>query len=152
MVTGWIQIVVMVAVLTLLTPPLGGYMAKGVPGDGGGFFNVNSAHPFENPTVLTFLTALVLAPFAQAPDSSAILAAVSRVVPGDHDRADAHRAEMVEPFAHPLLDRCAACATVRSAPAPLLRRNLLIYGLGGIIAPFIGIKLIDLLIHNLLGA
>jgi K+-transporting ATPase ATPase B chain len=28
----------------------------------------------------------------------------------------------------------------------LLRRNLLIYGLGGIIAPFIGIKLIDLLL------
>ncbi|WP_116788668.1 potassium-transporting ATPase subunit KdpB [Flavobacterium psychrotrophum] len=28
----------------------------------------------------------------------------------------------------------------------LLRRNLLIYGLGGIIAPFIGIKLIDLLV------
>jgi K+-transporting ATPase ATPase B chain len=34
----------------------------------------------------------------------------------------------------------------------LLRRNLLIYGLGGIIAPFIGIKLIDLIVHNLLGA
>jgi K+-transporting ATPase ATPase B chain len=34
----------------------------------------------------------------------------------------------------------------------LLRRNLLIYGLGGLIAPFIGIKLIDLLVHNLLGA
>ena len=34
----------------------------------------------------------------------------------------------------------------------LLRRNLLIYGIGGIIAPFIGIKLIDLLVHNLLGA
>jgi K+-transporting ATPase ATPase B chain len=34
----------------------------------------------------------------------------------------------------------------------LLRRNMLIYGLGGIIAPFIGIKLIDLVIHNLLGA
>ena len=34
----------------------------------------------------------------------------------------------------------------------LLRRNLLIYGLGGIVAPFIGIKLIDLLVHNLLGA
>ncbi|WP_276504870.1 potassium-transporting ATPase subunit KdpB [Terrimonas pollutisoli] len=32
----------------------------------------------------------------------------------------------------------------------LLRRNLLIYGLGGIIAPFIGIKLIDLLIGLLL--
>jgi K+-transporting ATPase ATPase B chain len=28
--------------------------------------------------------------------------------------------------------------------APLLRRNLLIYGLGGIIVPFAGIKLIDL--------
>jgi len=27
-----------------------------------------------------------------------------------------------------------------------LRRNVLIYGLGGIIAPFVGIKLIDLLI------
>jgi len=35
----------------------------------------------------------------------------------------------------------------RPAPAAvLLRRNLLIYGLGGVIAPFIGIKLIDLLI------
>jgi K+-transporting ATPase ATPase B chain len=30
-----------------------------------------------------------------------------------------------------------------------LRRNLLIYGLGGLITPFIGIKLIDLLISNL---
>jgi K+-transporting ATPase ATPase B chain len=28
----------------------------------------------------------------------------------------------------------------------LLRRNLLFYGLGGVIAPFIGIKLIDMLI------
>jgi potassium-transporting ATPase ATP-binding subunit len=34
----------------------------------------------------------------------------------------------------------------------LLRRNLLIYGLGGLIAPFIGIKLLDLIVHNLLGA
>jgi K+-transporting ATPase ATPase B chain len=33
----------------------------------------------------------------------------------------------------------------------LLRRNLWIYGLGGIVAPFIGIKLIDLVVHNLLG-
>jgi K+-transporting ATPase ATPase B chain len=30
--------------------------------------------------------------------------------------------------------------------AALLRRNLLVYGLGGIVAPFVGIKLIDLLI------
>jgi K+-transporting ATPase ATPase B chain len=34
----------------------------------------------------------------------------------------------------------------------LLRRNLLLYGLGGLILPFIGIKLIDLVVHNLLGA
>ncbi len=34
----------------------------------------------------------------------------------------------------------------------LLRRNLLIYGAGGVITPFIGIKLLDLVIHNLLGA
>ncbi len=34
----------------------------------------------------------------------------------------------------------------------LLRRNLLIYGLGGMILPFIGIKLIDLLVHNVFGA
>ena len=34
----------------------------------------------------------------------------------------------------------------------LLRRNMLVYGLGGLVAPFIGIKLIDLVVHNLLGA
>jgi K+-transporting ATPase ATPase B chain len=33
--------------------------------------------------------------------------------------------------------------------AAMLRRNLLIYGLGGVIIPFIGIKLIDLLVHAL---
>jgi K+-transporting ATPase ATPase B chain len=30
--------------------------------------------------------------------------------------------------------------------AELLRRNLLIYGLGGIVAPFVGIKIIDWLL------
>ncbi|MBV9663697.1 MAG: potassium-transporting ATPase subunit B, partial [Actinobacteria bacterium] len=33
--------------------------------------------------------------------------------------------------------------------AAILRRNILIYGLGGVIAPFAGIKLIDLLISGL---
>lgn len=33
--------------------------------------------------------------------------------------------------------------------ASLLRRNLLIYGLGGLVAPFVGIKLIDLLLTGL---
>jgi len=43
---------------------------------------------------------------------------------------------------------------VRYTPASasaLLRRNLLIYGLGGVIAPFLGIKLIDLLIQFIPG-
>ncbi len=35
---------------------------------------------------------------------------------------------------------------VQSARA-LLRRNLVVYGLGGVIAPFIGIWLIDLVIR-----
>jgi potassium-transporting ATPase ATP-binding subunit len=34
----------------------------------------------------------------------------------------------------------------------LLRRNVWLYGFGGIIAPFVGIKLVDLIVHNLLGA
>ena len=33
-----------------------------------------------------------------------------------------------------------------SSAAQMLRRNLLVYGAGGIVAPFIGIKIIDLLI------
>ncbi len=33
--------------------------------------------------------------------------------------------------------------------ASLLRRNLLIYGIGGIVVPFIGIKIIDVIIHAL---
>ncbi len=33
----------------------------------------------------------------------------------------------------------------------LLRRNLLVYGLGGLVSPFVGIKLIDLVVHDLLG-
>jgi K+-transporting ATPase ATPase B chain len=44
---------------------------------------------------------------------------------------------------------------VRYRPAganALLRRNLLVYGLGGLVAPFAGIKLIDLVVHGLLGA
>jgi K+-transporting ATPase ATPase B chain len=35
--------------------------------------------------------------------------------------------------------------------AAVLRRNLLIYGVGGLIAPFIGIKLIDLVVSLLPG-
>ncbi len=35
------------------------------------------------------------------------------------------------------------------AAGPLLRRNLIIYGVGGVIIPFIGIKLIDVIITTL---
>jgi K+-transporting ATPase ATPase B chain len=41
---------------------------------------------------------------------------------------------------------------VRYRPQPaaaMLRRNLAIYGLGGVIAPFIGIKLVDLIVTGL---
>ena len=36
-----------------------------------------------------------------------------------------------------------------SGASALLRRNLLIYGLGGLVVPFIGIKLVDLAVSAL---
>jgi potassium-transporting ATPase ATP-binding subunit len=56
---------------------------------------------------------------------------------------------LVIPFLIPLALRGVAYRPIGASA--LLRRNLLIYGLGGIIAPFIGIKAIDLIVHNLLG-
>ncbi len=38
-----------------------------------------------------------------------------------------------------------------SSAADMLRRNLLVYGLGGLIVPFVGIKLIDLLVQFIPG-
>ena len=38
-----------------------------------------------------------------------------------------------------------------SSAAAMLRRNVVIYGLGGIVSPFIGIKIIDLLISQIPG-
>ncbi len=38
-----------------------------------------------------------------------------------------------------------------SSAARMLRRNLAVYGLGGIVAPFVGIKLIDLLVSQIPG-
>jgi K+-transporting ATPase A subunit len=37
-----------------------GYCSGFYSGDGGGFFNANSAHPFENPTALTNLFEMLL--------------------------------------------------------------------------------------------
>jgi K+-transporting ATPase ATPase B chain len=36
-----------------------------------------------------------------------------------------------------------------ASPRTVLRRNLLIYGVGGLIVPFVGIKLLDLLLVTL---
>jgi K+-transporting ATPase ATPase B chain len=44
---------------------------------------------------------------------------------------------------------------VRFRPATataLLRRNMLVYGLGGVLLPFAAIKLIDLLLFSVFGA
>jgi K+-transporting ATPase ATPase B chain len=38
---------------------------------------------------------------------------------------------------------------VPTGAAQLLRRNLLIYGAGGVIAPFVGIKVIDVIVSAL---
>ncbi|HVD80801.1 MAG TPA: potassium-transporting ATPase subunit B, partial [Propionibacteriaceae bacterium] len=40
---------------------------------------------------------------------------------------------------------------VPGSASAMLRRNLLIYGLGGIVAPFVGIKIIDMLISIIPG-
>ncbi len=36
-----------------------------------------------------------------------------------------------------------------AAAAAVLQRNLLVYGLGGIVVPFVGIKLIDIVVSAL---
>jgi K+-transporting ATPase ATPase B chain len=42
--------------------------------------------------------------------------------------------------------------TYRAASAAaILRRNILVYGLGGVVAPFVGIKLIDLIVSTIPG-
>jgi K+-transporting ATPase ATPase B chain len=38
---------------------------------------------------------------------------------------------------------------VAAGAAQVLRRNLLVYGLGGLIAPFVGIKVIDVVVSAL---
>lgn len=47
----------------------------------------------------------------------------------------------------PLALRGVKCRAIGAGK--LLSRNLTIYGLGGIVAPFIGIKLIDLIVSSI---
>jgi K+-transporting ATPase ATPase B chain len=51
---------------------------------------------------------------------------------------------LIIPFLIPLALKGVAYKPIGASA--LLRRNLLIYGLGGIIVPFIGIKLLDILV------
>jgi K+-transporting ATPase ATPase B chain len=44
----------------------------------------------------------------------------------------------------PLALKCIAYRAIGAAA--LLRRNLLIYGVGGLVAPFVGIKIIDIIV------
>ena len=70
-------------------------------------------------------------------------------------RVGGHLGDHLQRDRDPAADPAVAARASRYRPigaSALLRRNLWIYGLGGIIAPFIGIKLIDLIVHNLLGA
>jgi K+-transporting ATPase ATPase B chain len=57
---------------------------------------------------------------------------------------------LIIPFLVPLALRGVAYRAIGATA--LLRRNLLVYGLGGVLVPFVGIKLIDLVVHNLFGA
>jgi K+-transporting ATPase ATPase B chain len=57
---------------------------------------------------------------------------------------------LIIPFLVPLALRGVQYKPVGASS--LLRRNLLIYGLGGLIVPFAGIKLIDLVVHGIFGA
>ncbi|MBK0296538.1 hypothetical protein IAE22_31455 [Bacillus sp. S34] len=42
--------------------------------------------------------------------------------------------------------RTSSAVSASAAASSILGRNLLVYGLGGVIVPFIGIKLIDLVV------
>jgi K+-transporting ATPase ATPase B chain len=57
---------------------------------------------------------------------------------------------LIIPLLVPLALRGVAYKPVGSTA--LLRRNLLVYGLGGLIVPFLGIKLVDLVVSGVLGA
>ena len=68
-----------------------------------------------------------------SPQSAILSAVIFNAL--DHRRADPAR-----PPRRPL---------PRGSAAAILRRNLLVYGLGGVVVPFVGIKLIDLVVTGL---
>ena len=71
----------------------------------------------------------------------------------DKDAIEAGRVYFAPPDYHLLVPLALRGVRYRPVGAnALLRRNVWLYGLGGIVAPFIGIKLVDLVVHTLLGA
>jgi hypothetical protein len=76
--------------------------------------------------------------------------------PAEHHAAgDAAVGDYFQRADHPAAGAAGPPGGVRYRPVgatALLRRNVWLYGVGGMIAPFIGIKLVDLVVHNLLGA
>ena len=91
------------------------------------------------------LPAIFVATYAAAGQSEGPLATAQRDGPrhaavGDHLRDRLQRDRDPDAGA----DRAARRAYRAVGATALLRRNLLIYGVGGLIAPFVGIKLIDL--------
>ena len=158
--------------------------------NGGGFFNVNSDHPLENPTPLSNfveMLAILLIPTTIGGLLSAIgIAGMDRLIRRNVIALSGRAMEAAGDVDVLLLDKTGTITlgnrqavdfiampesailsavifnaliivaliplALRGVPyrpvavALLLRDNLLVYGLGGLVAPFIGIKLIDLIL------
>ena len=101
--------------------------------NGGGYFGVNSSHPLENPTYLTDIVecwSILIIHMALAFAFGFLSAVIFNAI--------------IIPLPIPLALRGVKYKPIGASA--LLRRNLLIFGVGGVIAPFVGIKLIDLIV------
>ena len=68
-----------------------------------------------------------------------------------HAPLGAHLATVFTGQRHWRVERITYVRYRPAGAAAMLRRNLLVYGLGGIVTPFLGIKVIDLLVSLLPG-
>jgi K+-transporting ATPase A subunit len=115
---GWLQIILYLVVLLALVMPLGWYMARVYEGQSVGLNTLFA--PAERLLYRLFGTR------------------------EDEEQSWKQYAALIIPALIPLALRGVKYQAVGAAQ--LLQRNLLIYGLGGVVAPFVGIKLIDLLL------
>ena len=125
------------ATQTLAMGPVASQEAIKIIGtNGGGFFNANSAHYFAIiPAIFvtTYPQLTALNVMRLASPSSAILSAVIFNA-------------LIIVFLIPLALKGVKYRAIGASA--LLRRNLLVYGLGGLIVPFVGIKVIDLVLAS----